>query len=69
MSNLKEALSQTAEDRDIACRECGQRFVWTAGEQQYFRECELEPPKQCRECRDARKLAMARSSSGSLKTE
>jgi hypothetical protein len=43
-------------DREIACLDCAQAFVFTAGEQElYARKRFREEPKRCRACRDARK--------------
>ena len=57
--DLEEALSQTAGDLAIACRDCTRTFVWTAGEQAYYRERELHAPKRCPACRGARNAAIA----------
>lgn len=46
-------------DRTLKCRDCGGEFVWTAGEQAFFREKGLQNiPVRCPECRAARKLEM-----------
>jgi len=43
-------------DRQIACMDCGQPFVFTAGEQEFYeRKGFREEPKRCKPCRDARK--------------
>jgi CxxC-x17-CxxC domain-containing protein len=43
-------------DREIACVDCGQPFVFTAGEQEFYeRKGFREEPKRCKPCRDARK--------------
>lgn len=43
------------EDAAILCIDCGQTFVWTAGEQIFFRDKRLEnPPKRCKECKKAK---------------
>lgn len=41
-------------DQQMTCRECGRSFVWTAGEQRYYREKGFEPPVRCEECRKAK---------------
>ncbi len=38
-------------DQQISCADCGRRFVWSAGEQQFFRERGLQAPRRCRDCR------------------
>jgi CxxC-x17-CxxC domain-containing protein len=43
-------------DRQIACMDCGQPFVFTAGEQEFYeRKGFREEPKRCKPCRDLRK--------------
>ena len=36
------------------CVDCGTTFIWTAGEQMYFAQHQLKPPKRCLPCRKAR---------------
>jgi len=44
------------EDKTITCRDCGQPFVWTAGEQEFYHSRGFEhEPVRCRDCRNARK--------------
>lgn len=44
------------EDIKITCKDCGKEFVWTVGEQEYYKAHGLEnQPKRCGECRKARK--------------
>ena len=46
------------EDRTLVCNECGQEFVFTAGEQEFYAEKGFtNDPKKCKACRDARKNA------------
>ena len=43
------------QDTLIPCIDCSQDFVWTAGEQAFFRDKELKnPPKRCKECKKAK---------------
>jgi CxxC-x17-CxxC domain-containing protein len=42
-------------DRTLVCRDCGQEFVFTAGEQQFYAEREYSEPTRCKPCRQARK--------------
>jgi CxxC-x17-CxxC domain-containing protein len=43
-------------DREIACMDCSQAFVFTAGEQEFYeRKGFKEEPKRCKPCREARK--------------
>jgi hypothetical protein len=51
---------QTADgDRLIDCSNCGTAFLWTAGEQEYYRDRDLKPPRRCKTCRFARQQARA----------
>ena len=46
------------EDKTLTCEECGQPFVFTAGEQEFYAEKGFEnEPQRCKTCRDARKNA------------
>ena len=43
------------DDREIKCVDCGQDFVWSAGEQTFFRDKGLQnPPKRCKTCKQAK---------------
>lgn len=43
------------EDTNILCIDCAQEFVWTAGEQVFFRDKQLQnPPKRCKDCKKAK---------------
>ncbi|MDR3860452.1 MAG: zinc-ribbon domain-containing protein, partial [Flavonifractor sp.] len=46
------------EDKTLVCKECGQEFVFTAGEQEFYAErgFQNEPPR-CKAFRAARKAA------------
>lgn len=37
------------------CCECGERFLFTGGEQHYYEKHNLKEPKRCSKCRNARK--------------
>lgn len=43
------------EDVSIKCIDCVEEFTWTAGEQTFFRDKQLQnPPKRCKECKKAK---------------
>lgn len=44
-------------DKTIVCRDCGQEFTFTAGEQQFYASRGLSEPTRCSGCRAARKAA------------
>jgi CxxC-x17-CxxC domain-containing protein len=44
------------EDQRLKCVDCGEEFLFTVGEQQFYRDKGLtHAPTRCRRCRDARK--------------
>lgn len=44
------------EDKTLVCQDCGNEFVFTAGEQAFYKEKGLDnQPKRCKECRNRRK--------------
>ena len=46
------------EDKNLVCKECGNEFVFTAGEQAFYAERGFQnEPQRCKNCRDARKNA------------
>ena len=49
-------------DRTLTCRDCGQEFTFTAGEQAFYQERGFSEPQRCPTCRASRKAQ--RSASG-----
>jgi CxxC-x17-CxxC domain-containing protein len=48
------------EDRAITCIDCSKDFIWTVGEQVFFRDKRLQnPPKRCKECKQAKNERLA----------
>ena len=44
------------EDKTIICKDCGNEFVFTVGEQEFYKEKGFEnDPVRCPDCRRARK--------------
>ncbi len=44
------------EDKTLICKECGNEFLFTAGEQEFYAEKGfVNEPQRCKACRDARK--------------
>jgi len=40
------------EDKKVTCKECGNEFIFTVGEQEFYKEKGFEnEPKKCKECR------------------
>jgi CxxC-x17-CxxC domain-containing protein len=47
-------------DRTIPCIDCKKDFIWTVGEQVFFRDKQLQnPPKRCKECKQAKNERLA----------
>jgi len=43
-------------DKTLVCKDCGKEFVFTEGEQAFYKEKGFEnEPQRCPECRKARK--------------
>ncbi len=46
------------EDKTLTCKDCGNEFVFTAGEQEFYAEKGFQnEPQRCKACRDAKKQA------------
>src|SRR5215213_1905638 len=47
-------------DRNIKCVDCGEDFIWTAGEQVFFHDKGLKnEPKRCKPCKQAKNERLA----------
>ena len=50
--NGRSAAGPEPQDKQITCLDCSQTFIWTAGEQNFFKDKELlNPPKRCKDCK------------------
>ena len=49
---MSECVNQ---DQVLECVDCGEEFIFEAGEQAYFQSKELSTPKRCPECRARRR--------------
>jgi hypothetical protein len=46
------------EDKTLVCKDCGEEFIFTAGEQEFYASRGFEnEPQRCKPCRDAKKHA------------
>jgi CxxC-x17-CxxC domain-containing protein len=44
------------QDKTLICKDCGQEFTFTAGEQEFYAEKGFQnEPQRCKSCRDLRK--------------
>jgi CxxC-x17-CxxC domain-containing protein len=53
-------------DRTLTCADCGQEFVFTASEQQFYADRGFSDPRRCRSCRAQRKASMGGGDSSSM---
>lgn len=44
-------MEEEEKDLEIECKDCGVPFEFTVGEQEYYRQNGLYPPKRCGMCR------------------
>lgn len=44
-----------AQDKELTCKDCGQNFTYTTGEQEFFESRGFSEPTRCKACRDIRK--------------
>ena len=57
------------QDKTLVCRDCGQNFIFTTGEQEFFASRGfVNEPTRCPECRAARKRDQGGSYSGGYST-
>ena len=58
VEGMEEAAEVVYEDITLTCRDCGEEFVFTAGEQAFYAEKGFQnKPKCCKACRDKKKNA------------
>lgn len=44
------------EDKTLVCKDCGKEFVFTVGEQEFYKQQGFQnEPVRCKECRNAKK--------------
>jgi CxxC-x17-CxxC domain-containing protein len=51
-------------DKNLTCADCGQEFVFTASEQDFYAQRGFTEPRRCPSCRASRKAARASSGAG-----
>ena len=53
------------QDKTLTCRDCGQEFIWTAGEQEFYASRGLQnPPSRCPADRAARRASQGAGGGG-----
>ena len=43
-------------DITLSCTDCSGGFIWSKGEQEFYKDKGLQEPKRCKICRRARKV-------------
>lgn len=56
-------------DRTLTCADCGQEFVFTANEQDFYAERGFSDPRRCPSCRAQRKAQRNTSGGGGYSSE
>ena len=51
-------------DKTLVCADCGQEFLFTASEQEFYSARQFSEPRRCASCRAARKAARGDSAGG-----
>lgn len=46
-------------DQTLTCCDCSQQFPFTQGEQDFYQDKGLTPPRRCKDCRAAKKARQA----------
>ena len=57
------------ERQTLTCRDCGQTFVFTAGEQAFYQERGFSEPQRCPACRSKRKAERGAEAAGTTTEE
>jgi CxxC-x17-CxxC domain-containing protein len=52
-------------DKNLTCADCGQEFVFTASEQDFYAQRGFTEPRRCASCRASRKAARQSEGGGS----
>ena len=60
MEGMMEPINPKLKNKTLRCVDCGMDFMFTVGEQVYFRSKGLSTPKRCPQCRLKRKLTLVR---------
>jgi NAD-dependent SIR2 family protein deacetylase len=46
-------------DKTFSCTDCGEGFIWTVREQEYYKKKGFFEPKRCKDCVAKRKMFKA----------
>ncbi|MGI6103296.1 MAG: zinc-ribbon domain containing protein [Patescibacteria group bacterium] len=54
------------QDQTLTCRDCGQEFVWSSGEQEFYAQKGLSQPTRCKDCRAKKRAERQQGGNGSM---
>lgn len=58
---MNEEMTSNYEDQELTCSDCGDTYIFTAGEQEFFAQKGFTVPKRCKKCRAAMKARKRQS--------
>jgi hypothetical protein len=60
----RDNLKNSFKDEVLRCCDCGESFIFSAGEQAFFASKGLSEPKRCKPCRELRKRTLIPANEG-----
>lgn len=51
-------------DQEMVCKDCGDKYLFTVRDQEFFKERGYTPPKRCKPCRVKKKQAINKVAEG-----
>lgn len=52
---MEDKIKKELVGKEIKCKNCGRTFIWTEGEQEYYKSMEFPEPQRCWRCRQIKK--------------
>ena len=52
----KDVANHDGEDKEIVCKLCGKKFIFTVGEQEFYASKNFPEPKHCKGCAKKRRM-------------
>ena len=60
---LETFMNGEREDKTLTCKDCGDAFVYSTKDQEFYEEMQFNPPKRCKKCRLAKKAQRSENES------
>ena len=54
--NKAVVANHDGEDKEIICKDCGKTFIFTSGEQEFYKSKNFPDPKCCKKCAKKRRM-------------